>query len=49
MAENSSHPGWGADMDAQEHVRTYRGFITGSTWGIVILTVILVLMAWSLV
>ncbi len=45
MAENQAQAGWGAEMNAEEHIGTYDAFIKGSKWGIAGLVVLLVLMA----
>lgn len=45
MADNNSTSGWGAEMQAEEHISTYNAFLTGTKVGGAILVVILVGMA----
>ncbi|MEN6542780.1 aa3-type cytochrome c oxidase subunit IV [Parvibaculum sp.] len=45
MAESKAQSGWGAEMNAEEHIGTYDAFIKGSKWGIGALVVLLILMA----
>jgi hypothetical protein len=45
MAENKAYPGWAAEMQADEHIGTYDGFITGAKFGVAALAGLLVLMA----
>ena len=42
---SAGHP----DMDYTEHKRTYAGFVTGVTWGVIFVVVLLALMAFFLV
>jgi hypothetical protein len=45
MAEDKAHPGWAAEMHADEHIHTYDAFITGTKVAVAHLAVILILMA----
>lgn len=44
MAENNAQ-GWGAEMNAAEHIGTYDAFIKGAKWGTVAVVALVVLMA----
>lgn len=37
--------GWGKEMDAEEHLDTYQGFLTVTKWTGITVAVILILMA----
>jgi len=37
--------GWGKEMDAEEHLGTYQGFLAFTKWGGVAVAVLLILMA----
>lgn len=39
---------WSEDMDTQEHLQTYSGFLTATKYGTIAVVVILVLMAITL-
>lgn len=49
MSEDTTQSGWGADMDVEEHARTYKGFLAATKWGTVAVAVILIGMAIFLV
>ena len=48
MADNNSASGWGAEMNANEHIGTYNAFVTGTKVAGVILIVLLAGMAFFL-
>jgi|GEM_PF-1772304 len=48
MADNKSASGWGAEMNANEHIGTYSAFLTGTKIVGAILVVLLVGMAFFL-
>lgn len=45
MAEDKAHPGWGAEMGADDHIETYQAFVSLTKWGIAALVVLLAGMA----
>ncbi|HMM13110.1 MAG TPA: aa3-type cytochrome c oxidase subunit IV [Parvibaculum sp.] len=45
MAQEITRSEWNANMDAEDHVATYQGFLSGAKWSVAILIVVLVGMA----
>ncbi|MES1989602.1 MAG: aa3-type cytochrome c oxidase subunit IV [Pseudomonadota bacterium] len=48
MADNKTASGWGAEMNAGEHIGTYNAFLTGTKVAGVLLVVLLAGMAFFL-
>lgn len=45
MTQDNTQAGWSMEMDAEEHLQTYDGFIKVMKWSIAVTVVTLVLMA----
>ncbi|GAK45655.1 aa3 type cytochrome c oxidase subunit IV [Tepidicaulis marinus] len=48
MTQENAQAGWSKEMAAEEHMRTYDGFVKGTKYGTIALTVLLILMAITL-
>lgn len=45
MTQNNTQAEWGTEMDTQEHLQTYDGFIKVTKWSVAVTALVLVLMA----
>ena len=43
--EKMAQEGWGEEMDAQEHLATYDGFITFAKWGTLAVILVVIFLA----